>query len=219
MLGLAAWTPVVTLALALLTLVALVTVIGSLVVWLLAPVSSLARRTRERLAAEAGTGSLRLAWLVALVATAGSLFFSEVAHFEPCRLCWYQRIALYPLVVVLGVGAWRHDRGVVRYAFPLAVVGGAISLYHYLIETFPALESGACDPRNPCTLVWFREFGFVTLPFMALSAFGLIGAILAFARRGERGTPVTSASSATATPEADEASVVPGSRPQEVARS
>ena len=103
--------------------------------------------------------ALALAWVVALLATVGSLYFSEIAHFEPCKLCWYQRIAMYPLVVVLGIAALRRDRNGAVYGLALAAIGAVISLYHVALEWVPALDSGTCDPDNPCTLIWFRAFG------------------------------------------------------------
>jgi disulfide bond formation protein DsbB len=119
-----------------------------------------------------------LAWLVAATATAGSLYFSEVAHYVPCRLCWYQRICMYPMSVILLIGALRRDRAVRWYALPLACVGLVISAYHYLIEWYPSLEATSCDPLAPCTLVWFRRFGFVSLPFAAGCGFLAIIALL-----------------------------------------
>jgi len=102
---------------------------------------------RERLSRFALAG----AWMVALLAMTGSLYFSEVAHYTPCLLCWYQRIAMYPLVLVLGIAAWRRDLGIRLYAIPLAAVGSVISAYHYLLEWFPALDTGACVVGVPCT--------------------------------------------------------------------
>jgi disulfide bond formation protein DsbB len=179
-------TPVVILALSLLAVGAAVAVAGVVVLTVGAKVNATLADVRRRLLEASATDGLRLAWLVAIVATAGSLYFSEVAHFEPCKLCWYQRIAMYPLVLILGVGALRSDVSAVRYAAPLVAVGTPISLYHYVIEWFPSLEGGACDPRNPCTLIWFRELGFVTLPFMALAAFALIGSLLWLSAAGRR---------------------------------
>ncbi|MBI5089037.1 MAG: disulfide bond formation protein B, partial [Actinobacteria bacterium] len=93
-----------------------------------------------------------LAWLVAATCMFGSLYFSEHAHFEPCKLCWYQRIAMYPLVVVLLVGNLRRDRDhVVWYAAPLAGIGILISIYHYVIEWNPQLEATSCSLTAPCT--------------------------------------------------------------------
>lgn len=123
--------------------------------------------------------ALWLAWLVALVATVGSLIYSEVIHFEPCRLCWFQRIAMYPLAVVLLVGAIRRETVVKFYALPLALVGLAISVWHYLIQTFPSLSAGAaCDPAVPCSAKYVDVFGFISIPFMAGAGFTLISVLL-----------------------------------------
>jgi disulfide bond formation protein DsbB len=129
--------------------------------------------------------ALWIAFLIAALAMAGSLYFSEVANYVPCRLCWFQRIAMYPLAVILLVAALRRDYGVRWYAIPVAALGGAVSIYHYLVEWHPQLEGDACDPTNPCSLVWFREFGFVTLALMALCGFTAIIVLLA----GARGEP------------------------------
>jgi len=119
------------------------------------------------------------AWVVAFVSMLGSLYFSEVANFVPCNLCWYQRIAMYPLAVILLVGALRRDWGVRWYAVPVAAIGACISTYHVLIERFPSLESSnVCSLAVPCNFIWFEEIGFVTLPYMALSAFLLILVLL-----------------------------------------
>lgn len=120
-----------------------------------------------------------LAFIVAATATLGSLYFSEVAEFIPCRLCWFQRIAMYPLAVVLLVGAIRRDAGVRWYAGPLAAIGVFISGYHTLIEWRPELDTGTCQLSGPsCTAVWFREFGFVSLALMSLVGFLTILALL-----------------------------------------
>jgi disulfide bond formation protein DsbB len=129
--------------------------------------------------------ALWIAFLVAGIATAGSLYFSEVANYVPCRLCWFQRIAMYPLAVILLVAAIRRDRGVSWYVIPLAALGACVSIYHYLVEWHPQLEGSACDPNNPCSLVWFREFGFVTLPLMALCGFVAIIVLVLPAPRRE----------------------------------
>jgi len=81
-----------------------------------------------------GPYGLWLAWLVALTCTVGSLYFSEVANFTPCTYCWYQRIAMYPLAVILGIAALRRDWGIRRYAVPVAGIGAAIALYHFLLD-------------------------------------------------------------------------------------
>jgi disulfide bond formation protein DsbB len=113
-----------------------------------------------------------LAFVVAATATLGSLYFSEVAHFIPCRLCWFQRIAMYPLSAVLLVGAIRRDPGLRWYVGPIALVGAGVAAYHTLLEWKPELDTGACELSGPsCTDVWFEEFGFVTLATMSLIGF------------------------------------------------
>jgi disulfide bond formation protein DsbB len=131
----------------------------------------------------------RVLWLgagMAAVAMVGSLYLSEVAGFTPCRLCWYQRIAMYPLVVVLGVAAIRRDLAAWRTAAVLAGIGGLISVWHYLQQWFPTLGSEACDATAPCTAVWFRVFGFASIPYLALVSFLTVLAACVAARRLER---------------------------------
>ena len=119
-----------------------------------------------------------LALLVATVATLGSLTYSEIAGFGPCELCWYQRIAMYPLPVLLAVAAWRRDRAVRWYALPLALIGAGIAAYHVLVQRTPT-TSGLCDVGGGCAAIFVEEFGFLTIPAMALAAFVLISALLA----------------------------------------
>jgi disulfide bond formation protein DsbB len=123
---------------------------------------------------------------VALLAMAGSLYLSEVVHLTPCSLCWYQRIAMYPLVLVLGVGLVRADTGVWRYAMPLSVLGLLIAIYHVTIQWMPSLDVGACSSGAPCTGRYLAVFGFVSIPTMAGAAFLLIVALLWLVRTLER---------------------------------
>jgi len=128
-------------------------------------------------------GELWLAWAVALVATLGSLYFSEVAHFEPCRLCWFQRIAMYPLaVLLLGVALRRDVRDGVLYALPFPVAGMTVAGYHEYVTYHPAAESEGCRLGVSCTVRWIDEFGYITIPTLALTAFAAILVLLLFAR-------------------------------------
>ncbi len=135
-------------------------------------------RLRQRVLATVGNAAIWSAAAVALVATSGSLYYSEVAHFIPCELCWYQRIAMYPLVIVLGVAAARRDRTVRFVAYPVASIGLAISSYHYLIQRYPSLEAGSCSTQVPCNFAWIDVYGFVSIPYMAWAAFALIIVVL-----------------------------------------
>lgn len=156
---------------AILTVVALVAAVG-LVVYRLAK--------GPDAAALLGNSAIWMAWIVALVATVGSLIYSEVIHFVPCRLCWFQRIAMYPLAVILLVGAIRREAVVKHYALPLALGGLAISIYHNLVQFYPSLEGGSCDPLNPCSARSIEMFGFMDLPFMAGAGFIVIAVLLTF---------------------------------------
>jgi disulfide bond formation protein DsbB len=140
-----------------------------------------------RLLADLRQWALPLATVVALTATLGSLYYSEVAGFVPCQLCWYQRIAMYPLPVILGIATWWRDAAVRRYALPLVGVGAAISAYHSWLQAFPP-ESGSsfCTADAPCTARHVWDFGFVSIPFMALTAFLTVGALLWLARPSDR---------------------------------
>ncbi|MCP5027634.1 MAG: disulfide bond formation protein B [Actinomycetia bacterium] len=112
-----------------------------------------------------------LAALVATVATLGSLYLSETANYVPCRLCWFQRIGMYPLAVILTIATVRGDRIIRLYAAPFAVVGLGISSWHWLVQKYPNLDSGSCDLTAPCTQRWIWEWDFVSIPWMAGSGF------------------------------------------------
>ena len=163
---------------AILSLVALGVVGVVAVLRIASTVSSSARDGYRMIAATLAANAVAMAWVVAMLATAGSLYFSEVAHYDPCRLCWYQRIAMYPLVIILGVAAFRHDNGIRVYGRALSAIGAVIAAYHVALEWIPALDTGACGVGPACTVVWFRALGFISLPFLALSAFLLIFTLL-----------------------------------------
>jgi disulfide bond formation protein DsbB len=163
---------------AILSLVAFAIVGVVLVSRLGATVWTPAGRGDQAIAEALQPSGVAIAWIVAMLATLGSLFFSEVAHYDPCRLCWYQRIAMYPLAIILGVATIRHDDGIRIYGQVLAAIGAGIAAYHLALEWIPALDTGACGTGPACTIVWFRTFGFISLPFLALSAFLLILTLL-----------------------------------------
>lgn len=117
--------------------------------------------------------ALVLAGSVAVAATLGSLYFSEVADFIPCKLCWYQRIAMYPLAVLLVMAAVRRDRLMLHYVRVIALLGLAVSAYHVWIQWFPE-KSNFCEFDNPCSARWVEAFDRVTIPQMAGLSFMLI---------------------------------------------
>lgn len=122
-----------------------------------------------------------LALVIALASTVGSLIYSEGFDLEPCRLCWYQRIAMYPLAVIIATGLIMRDGFLRKYVFPLAFGGLGISVYHYVIQNFPSLEpAGFCSIDVPCTVQYVDQFGFVSIPLMAAAGFLSIISLLVF---------------------------------------
>ncbi|WOA64251.1 disulfide oxidoreductase [Bacillus mycoides] len=119
--------------------------------------------------------ALFTAWGASFIATLGSLYFSEIMKFEPCVLCWYQRIFMYPFVLWLGIAVVKKDYRIASYSLPIASIGACISLYHYAIQKVSALSvAGAACGRVPCTGEYINWFGFVTIPFLALIGFIII---------------------------------------------
>ncbi len=180
-----------------LTLAADAVVVAVALLGFAALVSARGRALWRAVARAVGPQSVLLAWIVALVTTAGSLYYSEHLGFIPCELCWYQRIAMYPLAVILGVGFLRRDALVWITALPFVVVGAPLSLYHWLVERVPSFaESSSCSVVAPCSTPYFEKLGFVTLAWMCMSSFLLIGSLLALAATATRdavadGTPPT----------------------------
>ena len=170
---------------ALLTVIADLRVRGFLVIGVGGRWSTGLRRTRDGLCDLMSETGLWLAWLVALIATLGSLYYSEVAHFLPCKLCWYQRIGIYPLAVILLLAALRRDRAVRFYVIPVAAISATISAYHYQLERFPNQASPSCSVEAPCTVVWVWRFHYISIAMMALSAVLLIIALLWATGRGD----------------------------------
>ncbi|MFP3907888.1 MAG: disulfide oxidoreductase [Acidimicrobiales bacterium] len=146
--------------------------------------------------------ALWLAFAIAAVATLGSLYYSEVQDYTPCLLCWYQRIAMYPLAVILGIAAFRDDHLIRFYALPVAAIGAAVSTYHYQLEVFPDQGSGVCAVDVPCTVRWFEVFGFISLAFMALTGFLAIIALLSIARPRHVDEPLDEVAAGSSEPSA-----------------
>ncbi|MFI5047818.1 MAG: disulfide bond formation protein B [Acidimicrobiia bacterium] len=176
-----------------LTVVADVLVALALAGAMAAVFSSRARAAWRSLADALGTQALLVAWIVAFVTTVGSLYYSEHLGFVPCELCWYQRILMYPLTIVLGVGWLRRDTRSWMTAAPFVALGAPLSLYHWLVERVPSFaESSSCSIVAPCTAPYFERWGFVTLAWMCLSSFLLVGVLLvvtALARDGGEAAP------------------------------
>src|SRR5690625_17102 len=130
---------------------------------------------------------MMLVWAIALLAMMGSVFYSEVMGYEPCELCWVQRILMYPLVVIYGVAALKKNVSIGLPGLILSGIGMFVSIYHYMIQKLPALQEsrGMCG-TVPCNLQYVKYFGFVTIPFLAGTAFILMFVLHIFLLRQQR---------------------------------
>jgi len=116
-------------------------------------------------------------FIIAFIATCGSLYYSEIVGFAPCHLCWFQRVFMYPQVIILGLGLFKKDDSVIDYSLALASMGAIISMYHNYIY-YSATPSAICSITSPCTEVFFTGFHYISMPLMALTAFLMIAVLL-----------------------------------------
>jgi disulfide bond formation protein DsbB len=115
--------------------------------------------------------SLYAAWTIALIAMFGSLYFSQVQGLIPCTLCWYQRIVMYPLVIILAIGIFKNDHGIKDYAAPLSVIGIAVAFYQVLLQQGWVKDIGVCSATANCAVKQAVLFNSITIPMLSLLAF------------------------------------------------
>ena len=133
----------------------------------------------SRLAQDHGWTLVFIGWLVATVSTLSALFLGEVMGYTPCVLCWYQRICMFPLVLILGAGLFPFNRNVVRYALPLALAGWLLAVFHWAVASGLVPESATpCSQGVPCSVELISWFGFLTLPLLSVLAFSTLIALL-----------------------------------------
>lgn len=131
--------------------------------------------------------SLLIAWVASVIATVGSLYFSEVMHFIPCTLCWYQRIFMYPLAIILGISVYKNDNGIYQYVLPLPIIGMLISGYHVMLGKIPYFQQfEMCTTGAPCSKDYINWFGFITIPMLAFIAFTIITISLVILARSHK---------------------------------
>jgi disulfide bond formation protein DsbB len=130
--------------------------------------------------------SLYFAWIIALSGLGLSLFFGEILNIEPCRLCWYQRIAIFPLALFLGIAAYKHDRELALYSLPLVAFGGLFAFYQVISSNFPSTHVHAlCGSPEHCALPIFYLFGVVSFPLLSTIGFALIAIFLLLSGKPE----------------------------------
>ncbi len=132
-----------------------------------------------------GKRGVLFAYLLALAGMIGSLFYSEVALFTPCVLCWYQRIFVYANVFILGLALYRGDNSVIPYGKILSIVGGVIAFYHVILPSLPAVAATTCSPASSvsCSETYFTTFGYITIPIISLTSFVAMWFLLHLAQR------------------------------------
>lgn len=129
---------------------------------------------------------LFFAWVIAILSFLGSLYFSDILKIEPCHLCWYQRIIIYPLVIILGIAAWRGTTEVVPYIAPLVAIGVVIALYQVAIQEIPGFEPfHVCGAGPSCTEKEYIGLGFITIPMLSAASLAAIFWLILHARRNE----------------------------------
>jgi len=169
------------------SLFAFLTVVAALVAIAAASASLFGRKNErvQQFRRDYGTTILLAATLIPLTCMLGSLYYSEIENFTPCRYCWFQRIFMYSTAIILIVAWIRRDLAIKPYALTLATIGGMIGLYHVLLERNVIVESSACDPNNPCTLDWLdhKWNGWITIPSMAFVGFCATVALLTLVPR------------------------------------
>lgn len=175
-------------------ILSVLTVVGQVLIILF--LLSLVLRTKHPLADLFAKNALLFSFIVALIATAGSLFYSEIAGYEPCKLCWFQRIFMYPQVIILGMALYKRygghayrQAGIADYAITLSGIGALIAGYHYLLQigVAPELPCSATGYSVACSQRFVMTFGYITIPMMALTAFLLIIVFLLSGKASHKG--------------------------------
>lgn len=162
------------------------TIIGQIIVALII-ISFISRKTK--ILELFGKNAILFSFIVALIAMIGSLFYSEIAGYEPCKLCWFQRIFMYPQVILLGIALWKKDGVLAIYnSITLSIIGAVIAGYHYLLQigVAPELPCSAVGFSAACSQRFVMQFGYITIPMMAFTAFLLIVVFSIAARLNNR---------------------------------
>ncbi len=171
---------------ALMALAALAGTIGIVVLGFGSRVSPALARWNDQVKDVFGDWTYWIVFLIALVSMLGSLYYSEIVGYPPCSLCWYQRIVMYPLVVIMGIAAFKRDTAIRVYVLPLMVIGAVLALYQYVIGYIPDAEILGCSLDVSCTERYIWEFGFVDFPLMSFIGFSLMISLMLWAAPGDR---------------------------------
>lgn len=170
------------------TILGQIFILGIVILWL---GTSFGQKSTKKKAADLlskiGSGGLIMGFVVALTSVVLSIVYSDVIGFQPCKLCWIQRIFLYPQVIILGLTLWKKTRDAIAYCLSLSIIGAVIAAYNFYGQSFNPSILPACDVSGgaSCAVRFFVEFGYITIPMMSLTAFSLIIVSMLLARFSE----------------------------------
>lgn len=166
-------------------ILSILTIAGQVVVIFLIALLLVGRRKWPSIFSFTANNSFLFSFIVALIATSGSLFYSEIAGFTPCILCWYQRILMYPQVLLFGTALWKNEYKTADYHIVLSIIGAFIAGYHYLLQigALPELPCSAVGFSVSCAERFTMSFGYITIPIMAFTAFLMIILLMAVKKR------------------------------------
>jgi len=147
-------------------------------------IRKIAKMTNSDQASNSNWNIIFICWIITSASTLGSLFFSEIMEFSPCTLCWYQRIFMFPLVLIFLTGLFPFDKSIIKYALPIALAGLGFAFYHYLLYSGFIPESiQPCSQGVSCSETYLDLFGFLTIPMLSLISFSTIVALLFILKR------------------------------------
>jgi disulfide bond formation protein DsbB len=169
-------TNIVSIILATATGIAHLMIAGVIVCYALQSYSDRARSVTKALGRIAKTRAYLAGFIVVLTATLGSLFYSEIAGYDPCKLCWFQRVLMYPQVIILGMAWWLEDNSAWLYSLALSSLGVVVAGYHYALQLWPSqvVNCSVVGQATSCSGTYLMQFGYITIPLMAAAAFILI---------------------------------------------
>lgn len=159
-----------------LTLFADIVIVSIILLWFLSLLTKRKILIKEKIFYYVGKNFLLLSFIISVVATLGSLFYSEILGYSPCKLCWYQRILMYPQVLFFGIALFKKDRSILNYVLPLSVIGFFVAGFHYFLQMSKNI-SFSCEVVGysaACSEKFLLHLGYITIPMMAFTAFALL---------------------------------------------
>jgi disulfide bond formation protein DsbB len=169
-------TSIISTILALAVVIAHASIAGLAILYLLQSISSYAESVEQIISQVSRRRAYLMGFIVVLIATVGSLFYSEIADYDPCKLCWFQRVLMYPQVIILSMAWWLDDNSAWLYSLVLSSLGFMVAMYHYGLQLWPSqvVNCSVVGQATSCSGTYLMQLGYITIPLMAATAFLLI---------------------------------------------